>query len=107
MADYYLCGWGQVLNAVIPAGARDRSGTKTRTFIEAVPEAQLPAPAPELTAKQKGVLAKLRELGRPVEVAELTRLALPLLRILRARHPGVGDADRARAVQHGPRGRSG
>ena len=22
MADYYLCGWGQVLNAVIPAGAK-------------------------------------------------------------------------------------
>ena len=21
MADYYLCGWGQVLNAVVPAGA--------------------------------------------------------------------------------------
>ncbi len=28
MADYYLCGWGQVLNAVIPAGARDRAGTR-------------------------------------------------------------------------------
>ena len=23
MADYYLCGWGQVLNAFIPAGARN------------------------------------------------------------------------------------
>src|ERR1700732_3080260 len=33
MADYYLCGWGQVLNAVIPAGARDQAGTKTKTFI--------------------------------------------------------------------------
>src|SRR5262249_31316342 len=22
MADYYLCGWGQVLNAVVPAGAK-------------------------------------------------------------------------------------
>src|SRR5438876_2793712 len=29
MADYYLCGWGQVLNAVIPAGARERAGTRT------------------------------------------------------------------------------
>jgi len=27
MADYYLCGWGQVLNAVIPAGAKERAGT--------------------------------------------------------------------------------
>src|SRR5947209_8235562 len=38
MADYYLCGWGQVLNAVIPAGARDRAGTRSRAFVEAVPE---------------------------------------------------------------------
>jgi len=27
MADYYLCGWGQVLNAVLPAGVKARSGT--------------------------------------------------------------------------------
>ena len=28
MADYYLCGWGQVLNAVVPVGARDQAGTQ-------------------------------------------------------------------------------
>ncbi len=75
MADYYLCGWGQVLNAVIPAGARDKSGTKTKTFLEAVPEKELPSP-PELTAKQAEVLAKLREIKRPVEMRDLTHLAL-------------------------------
>ena len=34
MADYYLCGWGQVLHAVVPAGVRDNAGTSataTRT----------------------------------------------------------------------------
>ncbi len=46
MADYYLCGWGQVLNAVVPAGARDKAGTRTLTFLEAVPEAELPEPPP-------------------------------------------------------------
>jgi primosomal protein N' (replication factor Y) len=45
MADYYLCGWGQVLNAVVPAGARDKAGTRTLTFIEAVPEGEWKAPA--------------------------------------------------------------
>src|SRR5262245_50827716 len=55
MADYYLCGWGQVLNAVVPAGARDRAGTARRTFVEAVPEAELPAPAGNLPAKQAAV----------------------------------------------------
>src|SRR4051812_27911970 len=27
MADYYLCAWGQVLNAVVPAGARRQAGS--------------------------------------------------------------------------------
>src|SRR5437870_1893773 len=31
MADYYLCGWGQVLNAVVPFGAKERAGTRTLT----------------------------------------------------------------------------
>src|ERR1700681_2087550 len=48
MADYYLCGWGQVLNAVVPAGARDRAGTRKLVFIEAVPDAEWPSPPPEL-----------------------------------------------------------
>ena len=39
MADYYLCGWGQVLNAVVPAGAKDQAGTRSSIFLEAVPEA--------------------------------------------------------------------
>ena len=37
MADYYLCGWGQVLNAVVPAGAKQQAGTRNQTFLEAVP----------------------------------------------------------------------
>jgi primosomal protein N' (replication factor Y) len=32
MADYYLCGWGQVLEAVVPAGVRGRAGTRERQF---------------------------------------------------------------------------
>jgi primosomal protein N' (replication factor Y) (superfamily II helicase) len=75
MADYYLCGWGQVLNAVVPAGARDKAGTRERTFLEQVPEDQLPVPLPSITPKQAEVLSKLRGLGRAVELRELTRLA--------------------------------
>ena len=75
MADYYLCGWGQVLNAVVPAGAKDRAGTRKTAFVEAVPQDQLPAEAPELTPRQREVLEQLRKLGQPVEVKEVTRLA--------------------------------
>jgi primosomal protein N' (replication factor Y) len=74
MADYYLCGWGQVLNAVVPAGARDKAGTRKATFIEAVPEADLPSPLPELTPKQTAVLEQLRKAGKPQEFRQFTRL---------------------------------
>jgi primosomal protein N' (replication factor Y) len=76
MADYYLCGWGQVLNAVIPAGARNRAGTRDRSFIEAVPAGELPAELPKLTARQEAALAKLRAADRPLELRDLARQAL-------------------------------
>lgn len=74
MADYYLCGWGQVLNAVIPAGAKERAGTRQALFLEAVPEGQLVDP-PVLTPKQTAALHHLRTAGKPVEVRHLARLA--------------------------------
>src|SRR5262245_35254608 len=75
MADYYLCGWGQVLNAVLPAGARDRAGTRSAVFVEAVPEAELPQPAPNFTAKQTQALQQLRKADKPLELKQLARQA--------------------------------
>jgi primosomal protein N' (replication factor Y) len=75
MADYYLCGWGQVLNSVIPAGARDGAGTRETKFLEAVPEAEIPQPAPKLTPKQTAALEHLRAATGPVEVRHLARQA--------------------------------
>src|SRR5262249_49014651 len=75
MADYYLCGWGQVLNAVIPAGVKERSGTRNAIFLEALPEAVLPDPLPGLSAKQQLVLEKLRAAGEPLEIRELAQRA--------------------------------
>src|SRR5262245_55849839 len=74
MADYYLCGWGQVLKAVVPAGARDRAGTAKRVFVEATPEAELPRKVVSLPSKQTAVLKHLREAGRAVEMRQLQRL---------------------------------
>jgi primosomal protein N' (replication factor Y) len=75
MADYYLCGWGQVLNAVVPAGAKARAGMRTTAFLEAVPECELPSPPPALTAKQQAALEQLRRAGKPLEPRKLARLA--------------------------------
>jgi primosomal protein N' (replication factor Y) len=74
MADYYLCGWGQVLNAVIPAGARDQAGMRAASFLQALPEKELPDPLPKLTAKQSTALRELREYGKPMEMRRLAKL---------------------------------
>jgi primosomal protein N' (replication factor Y) len=75
MADYYLCGWGQVLNAVVPAGAKEQAGTRAMVFLEVVPEAERPDPTAHLTAKQTAVLARLQAQGGPIEARKLARLA--------------------------------
>ena len=75
MADYYLCAWGQVLNAVIPAGAKELAGTRAAAFLEAVPETELPVPAPDLSPKQAEVLKQLRESSKPVQARQLARMA--------------------------------
>ncbi|HKB04769.1 MAG TPA: primosomal protein N', partial [Gemmataceae bacterium] len=73
MADYYLCGWGQVLQAVLPAGVRDQAGTREAVFVEPVPEAELPQSEPSLTPKQSNALSKLRKTGGPIEQKRLCR----------------------------------
>jgi primosomal protein N' (replication factor Y) (superfamily II helicase) len=75
MADYYLCGWGQVLNAVVPAGAKSQAGMRSAIFLEPIAEGELPEPPPKLTAKQKAALEKLRAAGKPVEANRLARIA--------------------------------
>jgi len=75
LADYYLCGWGQVLNAIVPAGVKDRAGTRSVLSIELIPEMLWPNPVPSLTPKQKKVLEILQRTGQPIEINELRRLA--------------------------------
>ena len=73
LADYYLCSWGQVLTAIVPAGARKQAGTRTRAFLEAIPADKLPEPLPTLTAKQTAALEALRKEGKPVEPVRLAQ----------------------------------
>jgi primosomal protein N' (replication factor Y) len=75
MADYYICGWGQVLNGVVPFGAKAQAGTRSVAFLEAIEESDLPDPPPRLTVKQTAALAMLRQQGKPLEPRALARLA--------------------------------
>lgn len=75
LADYYLCGWGQVLNAIVPAGVKEGAGTRSILLVELIPEMLWPNPVPSLTPKQKKVLAVLQANAPPVEINQLGRLA--------------------------------
>ena len=75
LADYYLCGWGQVLNAVVPAGVKDRAGTRSVLLVELIPEMLWPNPVPSLTPKQKKVLQRLQEKAAPIEITQLRQLS--------------------------------
>ena len=71
MADYYLCGWGQVLNAIVPAGVKREAGMRSAILVELVEEDFQPKPLPDLTAKQREVFRVLQEAGGAVEFREL------------------------------------
>jgi primosomal protein N' (replication factor Y) len=74
IADYYLCSWGQVLESVVPAGVKQRAGTRVVTsFVCAEPPGD--GAAGRLSAKQKALLEILTAAGRPMDAAELTQAA--------------------------------
>ncbi len=75
MADYYLCGWGQVLHAVVPAGVRENAGTRQAVFVEPVGKDNLPNPLPTVSPPQKAALDRLKKENRPVELGQLARMA--------------------------------
>jgi primosomal protein N' (replication factor Y) (superfamily II helicase) len=75
MADYYLCSWGQVLSAIVPAGARHQAGTRATTLIEVMADNELPSPLPKLSPKQTAALERLRDHGKPIPMRSLAKLA--------------------------------
>ena len=82
IADRYLCGWGQVLESIIPRGVKSKAGSREVTFFalaswraetahpEATSELDL-----KLPAKQRAVIEALVAVGRPMRVDELAEAA--------------------------------
>jgi len=71
IADRYLCGWGQVLNAVVPAGVRKQSGTREITCYEPAAGVCDRLAELKLPAKQRAVVTALCQAGRILAVDEL------------------------------------
>jgi primosomal protein N' (replication factor Y) (superfamily II helicase) len=72
MADYYLCPWGQVLEAVVPAGVRYEAGTRDVRLLHVVPETSRRIGDLQLPAKQTELLRILAASARPLSLKELT-----------------------------------
>jgi primosomal protein N' (replication factor Y) len=75
MADYYLCPWGQVLEAVVPAGVRDQAGTRNVKFLSVPPEVAARSAQLELPPKQAEVLKLLAASQKPLAARQLARRA--------------------------------
>jgi primosomal protein N' (replication factor Y) (superfamily II helicase) len=75
IADYYLCSWGQVIETVVPAGVKQKAGTRIVTSFVCAERTEQDLAAARLSAKQKAVLEILAASGRPMDAAELTQAA--------------------------------
>jgi primosomal protein N' (replication factor Y) len=75
MADYYFCPWGQVLDAVVPAGVRGQAGTRGVTRLSVPTAVAARITQLDLPAKQAAALKLLAGSARPLTAAELAARA--------------------------------
>ncbi len=75
IAERYLCGWGQVLQTVVPAGVKNKAGTRLVTELSLPDDIDVRLEHEELPAKQEAVVDALKKSGRPMRIEELTTAA--------------------------------
>ncbi|MEQ9407797.1 MAG: primosomal protein N' [Fuerstiella sp.] len=75
IAERYLCGWGQVLDSVVPAGVRRKSGTRLVQSFRLSDRSEALLAVARLPAKQQAVVDVLRKQGDPVAATRLCELA--------------------------------
>jgi primosomal protein N' (replication factor Y) len=97
MADYYLCPWGQVLEAVVPAGVRFEAGTREVLLFSVPPQVAERIGQFELPPKQAEALKALAASPRPLSMKELAARAqatIAPINELRKKGLVVGRAER-------------
>jgi primosomal protein N' (replication factor Y) (superfamily II helicase) len=75
MADYYLCSWGQVLEAVVPAGVRHQAGTRDVKLLSVSTAVAAQIVELKLSTKQAEVLRMLAASPRPLTAQQLAARA--------------------------------
>ena len=73
MAEYYACPWGQVLEAVVPAGVKRGAADRQRVVLCVAPDVD--PDALKLNPKQRRVLAVLLESDAPMAPGDLAAAA--------------------------------
>jgi primosomal protein N' (replication factor Y) (superfamily II helicase) len=73
IGERYLCGWGQVLESVVPAGVKNMAGTREVKLFELPPGVNIEEL--KISAKQKDVLRVLKQQGRALRGDELAEAA--------------------------------
>ena len=71
MADHYLTGWGQVLDAVVPAGVRGQAGTRLATLFSVPTHVAARITQLKLPTKQAHVLQTLAQSAHPLSGPQL------------------------------------
>ncbi|QDT00332.1 Primosomal protein N' [Adhaeretor mobilis] len=102
MAEYYLCPWGQVLEAVVPAGVRSQAGTRQVKLLHVPPDVKARLGEIKLRSKQQAAaLKKLATSDRPLTATELAKEARcttgPVQQLLKH---GLIEATAARVVNN-------
>ncbi|MEQ8208423.1 MAG: primosomal protein N' [Lacipirellulaceae bacterium] len=102
MSEYYLCPWGQVLEAVVPAGVRSQAGTRAVKLLHVPPDVKARLAEIKLRSKQQtAALKKLAASDRPLTATELAKAARcttgPVQQLLKQ---GLVEATSARVVSN-------
>lgn len=75
IAERYLCGWGQVLDSVVPAGVKNQAGTREVLLLRLAADAEEKLATQELPAKQAMVLDVLRKSAKPLTLDQVAKRA--------------------------------
>ena len=75
IADRYFCAWGQVLETVVPAGVKNRAGTREVLMLSIDAAKCAETAGVKLPPKQAAVLKILTEAGQPLSLEHVARQA--------------------------------
>lgn len=71
MSEYYLCPWGQVLEAVLPSGVRTQAGTRQVKLYSLAPGVAEQLESMTLTPKQRQILRHVASLPQGQSIADI------------------------------------